>query len=86
MAKINTSEQMCGIVHQFEILNCFQFHRLAYITEEFPEKNIGKNQDFQNNLNDSSDEQIGKLDEVNLLLAPQFFVDERQDNVSGKDT
>ena len=86
MAKINASEQMRGIVHQFEILNCFQFHRLAYITEEFPEKNIGENQDFQNNLNDSSDEQVGKLNEVYPSLTPQFFMDERQDDVSGKDT
>ena len=68
---------MCGIVHQFEILNCFQFHRLAHIAEEFPEKNIGKNQNFQNNLNDSPDEQVGKLNEVYSLLTPQFLMDER---------
>ena len=67
---------MCGIVHQFEILNCFQFYRLAHIAEEFPEKNIGENQNFQNNLNDSSDEQIGKLNEVYPFLTPQFFMDE----------
>ena len=56
VAKINTSEQMCRIVHQLEILNCFHFHRLAYIAEEMPEKNEWEKQDFQNNLHASSNE------------------------------
>jgi hypothetical protein len=82
VAKINTPEQMCGIVHQFEILNCFQFHRLAHITEEFPEENEWEKQDFQNDFQNTSDEQIGELNEVH----PQFLMDERQTDVSGKST
>ena len=86
VAKVNASEQMCGIIHQLEILNCFHFHRLAYISEEMPEKNEWEEQDFQNNLHASPNKQVGKLDEVHPPLTPQFFMDERQNDVSGKDT
>ena len=51
------------------------------MTEEFPQKNEWEEDNFQN----THDEQIGKLNEVHPSLTPQFFVQERQDNVSGKD-
>ena len=86
VAKINTSEQMCGIVHQFKILNPFQFHRPKAMTEEFPQKNEWEEDNFQNNVQSIHDEQIGKLDEVHPSLTPQFLMDERQNDVSGKNT
>ena len=73
VAKINTSEQMCGVVHQFEILNSFQFHRPKAMPEEFPQKNEWEEDNFQN----THDEQVGKLDEVHPSLTPQLLVQER---------
>ena len=86
VAKINTSEQMCGIVHQFKILNPFQFHRPNAMPEEFPQKNEWEEDNFQNDFQNTHDEQIGKLNEVHPSLTPQLFVQERQDDVSGKNT
>ena len=86
VAKINTSEQMCGIVHQFETLNPFQFHRPNAMPEEFPQKNEWEEDNFQNDFQNTHDEQIGKLNEVHPSLTPQLFVQERQDDVSGKNT
>jgi hypothetical protein len=86
VAKINTSEQMCGIVHQFKILNPFQFHRPNAVPEEFPQKNEWEEDNFQNDFQNTHDEQIGKLDEVHPSLPPPCFMQERQNDVAGKDT
>ena len=86
VAKINTSEQMCGIVHQFKILNPFQFYRPNAMPKEFPQKNEWEEDNFQNDVQSIHDEQIGKLDEVHPSLTPQFLMDERQNDVSGKNT
>ena len=75
---------MCGIVHKFELLNSFHFHRLAYIAKEVPEKNEWEKQNFQNNLHTSPNEQIGELDEVYPPLAPQFFMKEGQNDVTNQ--
>lgn len=77
---------MCGVVHQFEILNCFQFHRLAHIAEEFPQKNEWEKDDFQNDFYDCHDEQIGKLNDVHEGLTPEPFVHERQDYITCEDS
>jgi hypothetical protein len=86
VAKINTSEQMCGIVHQFKILNPFQFHRPNAMPEEFPQKNKWEEDNFQNDFQNTHDEQIGKLDEVHPSLSPPCFMQERQDYVSHEET
>ena len=54
--------------------------------EEFPQKNEWEEDNFQNDFQNTHDEQIGKLNEVHPPLTPQFFVQERQDDVSGKNT
>ena len=54
--------------------------------EEFPQKNEWEEDNFQNDFQNTHDEQIGKLNEVHPPLTPQFFMQERQDDVSGKNT
>ena len=77
---------MCGIIHQFKILNPFQFYRPNAMPKEFPQKNEWEEDNFQNDVQSIHDEQIGKLDEVHPSLTPQFLMDERQNDVSGKNT
>ena len=54
--------------------------------KEFPQKNEWEEDNFQNDVQSIHDEQIGKLDEVHPSLTPQFLMDERQNDVSGKNT
>ena len=77
---------MCGVVHQFKILNPFQFHRPKSMLEELPQKKEWEEDNFQNDIQNTHDEQIGKLNEVHPSLTPQLFVQERQNDVAGKNT
>jgi hypothetical protein len=86
VAKINTSEQMCGIVHQFKILNPFQFHRPNAVPEEFPHENEWETDDEDDDFQKSTKYQIGQLDEVHPPLTPQCFMQEGQDYVSHEET
>ena len=54
--------------------------------EELPQKNEWEEDNFQNDIQNTHDEQIGKLNEVHPSLTPQLFVQERQNDVSGKNT
>jgi hypothetical protein len=86
VAKINTSEQMCGIVHQFKILNPFQFYRPNAVPEEFPHENEWETGDEDNDFQKGIKQQIGQLNEVHPSLPPPCFMQERQNDVAGKDT
>ena len=86
VAKINTSEQMCGIVHQFKILNPFQFYRPKTMTEEFPHENEWEKDDEDNDFQKGIKYQIGQLDKVHPSLTPPRFVKEGQDYIPHENT
>ena len=86
VAKINTSEQMCGIVHQFKILNSFQFYRPKAMPEEFPYEKEWEKDDEDNDFQKSIKHQIGSLDEVHPSLTPPCFMQEGQDYIPHEET
>ena len=66
---------MCGIVHQFKILNSFQFYRPKAMPEEFPQEKEWEKDNVQNCFNDEFKHHHGELNKVDKPLTPEMFME-----------